>query len=388
MTEVVYLDHHATTPCDPRVVEAMIPWFGEHFGNAASVQHPTGQEAHRAVERARQQVAALVGASPREIVFTSGATESLNLALKGLVEAAPIGRDHLVVSAIEHKAVLDTCAALERRGATVTILPVDEGGFVDPEAVRDAVDARTVAVAVMAANNEIGTVQPLDAVAAVCRETGAHLLTDAAQAAGKIPLDVRATDLDLAALSAHKMYGPKGVGALFVRSRPRVRLAPQMHGGGHERGLRSGTLNVPGLVGFGEACDLARKRMGDDAERMARLRDRMLDRLREALPGVHLNGALTGRLPHNLNVAFEGVEGDALVRSLPDVALSSGSACTTATVEPSYVLKALGLPDWRVHASARIGLGRGNTAEDVERATERIIEAVRRHRAERGWSPG
>ncbi len=383
----VYMDHHATTPCDPRVVEAMVPYFTEHFGNAASRNHAFGWKAEEAVERAREQVAALIGASAKEIVFTSGATEADNLAIKGVVEMyGEQGPGHLVASVVEHSAVLDTVRHLERKGAQVTWLPVDAQGRVDPLAVRDALRDDTRLVCVMAANNEIGTVQPIAEIGAVCRERGVFLLTDAAQAAGRVPFDVEAMHVDLAALSAHKLYGPKGVGALYVRrKRPRVRLSVQMHGGGHERGMRSGTLNVPGIVGFGAACEIARKERDDEARRVAGLRDRLWARLSEALPAIYLNGppldVPDARLPNNLNVSFAYVEGESLLMGIPEVAVSSGSACTSASLEPSYVLKAIGVGDDLAHTSIRFGLGRFTTAAEVDFVAGRVIDTVRRLRA-------
>lgn len=388
----VYLDHHATTPCDQRVIEAMLPWFGEHFGNPASRDHAFGREALEAVERARGQVAEAIGARPDEIVFTSGTTESTNLALKGLAARARRSatrgdddrpaRHRLVVSAIEHEAVLEPCRTLEQQGVEVAHAPVDERGVVSVEALRRAVDERTLAVAVMAANNEIGTLQPIGEVAAVAREAGALLLCDAAQAVGKVPFDVRSPAVDLATFSAHKLYGPKGIGALYVRSgRPRIRLAPLLEGGGHERGLRSGTLNVPAIVGFGEACALAwREREADEAHTRG-LRDRLLTRLREEVDGVHVNGSLDARLPNNLHVSFEGVASDALLETLDDVAVSSESACGGGGGGPSHVLRALGLGDARAYSAVRFGVGRFTTAAEIDHAASRIGELVRRLRA-------
>lgn len=387
---VMYLDHHATTPVDPRVVEAMLPYFTHEFGNAASRTHAFGWRAEAAVEAARETVARALGArSEREIIFTSGATESNNLALKGAAHAYASKRDHLVTLASEHPSVLDPCAALEARGFRVTRLPVDQHGLVDSDAVRAVLEERTALVSVMAANNEIGVLQPIEEIGRVCRERGVVFHTDAAQAIGKVPLEVEAAHVDLLSLSAHKVYGPKGIGVLYVRSsRPRVRLEPLLHGGGHERGLRSGTLAVPLIVGLARALEIALGERAAESERLAVLRDRMLERLRDGLDGVTLNGHLRQRLPGNLNVSFAGVDGDALIASLPDVAVSSGSACTSAKPEPSHVLKALGLPDDLVRASLRFGLGRGNTAEEVERAADRVIEAVRELRTRRAQSAG
>jgi cysteine desulfurase len=377
------MDNASTTAVDPRVMEAMLPYFTERFGNAASRTHRYGWEAEEAVETARARVAALIGAAPREIVFTSGATESDNLAVKGVARAQRDRGDHVVTVATEHKAVLDAAAALRRDGFRVTVLPVGGDGRVDPEVVAGAIEARTVLVAVMAANNEIGVLHPLAEVGAICHARGVPLFTDAAQAAGKVPLDVATLAVDLVALSAHKMYGPKGIGALYVRRRdPRVQLQPLVDGGGHERGLRSGTLNVPAIVGFGVACDLAAATLTDEAARLKALRDRLLARLAADLDGVRVNGSLEHRLPGNLNVTFEGVEGDSLLVLVCDhVAVSSGSACTSASPEPSYVLKALGVPPALAQASLRFGLGRFTTADEVERAADAVAAAARRLRA-------
>jgi cysteine desulfurase len=378
----IYLDHHATTPCDPAVVEAMLPWLTRDFGNAASRAHTFGWSADAAVERARRQVAALIGASPKEIVFTSGATEANNLALKGVAESYAARGRHLVTCTTEHKAVLDPCDWLVTRGFEVTRLGVGADGLLDLADLEAALRPDTLLVSVMAANNEIGTLAPLERIGALCRARGVFLHTDAAQAAGKVPLDVHAQRLDLVSFTAHKLYGPKGIGALYVRRRdPQVRLAAQMHGGGHERGLRSGTLPVHQIVGFGEACALAATHLEADATRLSTLRDRLWAQLRE-VPGARLNGAAAPRLPGNLNVSFDGVEAEALLIALrPVVALSSGAACASATLEPSHVLRALGLDEERAHGSLRFGLGRGTTDDDVERvatAVVRAVEAVRR----------
>jgi cysteine desulfurase len=378
----IYLDHHATTPCDPAVVEAMLPWLTRDFGNAASRAHTFGWSADAAVERARRQVAALIGASPKEIVFTSGATEANNLALKGVAETYAARGRHLVTCTTEHKAVLDPCDWLVTRGFEVTRLGVGADGLLDLADLEAALRPDTLLVSVMAANNEIGTLAPLERIGALCRARGVFFHTDAAQAAGKVPLDVHAQRLDLVSFTAHKLYGPKGIGALYVRRRdPQVRLAAQMHGGGHERGLRSGTLPVHQIVGFGEACALAATHLEADATRLSTLRDRLWAQLRE-VPGARLNGAAAPRLPGNLNVSFDGVEAEALLIALrPVVALSSGAACASATLEPSHVLRALGLDEERAHGSLRFGLGRGTTDDDVERvatAVVRAVEAVRR----------
>jgi cysteine desulfurase len=383
MKSPVYMDHHATTPVDARVLAAMLPWFSEKFGNAASRNHAFGWEAEKAVERARGQVAAAIGAQAGDIVFTSGATEADNLALKGALEANASRGRHLVTAATEHKAVLDTARALERRGAALTVVPVRPDGLVDPDDVARALTEQTVLVSVMHANNEIGVLQPLAEIGALCRARGVLFHTDAAQSLTKVPLDVEAMNVDLASLSGHKIYGPKGVGALYVRRRgPRVRLAAQMDGGGHERGLRSGTLNVPAIVGFGLACELGAAEMAGEARRLAALRDRLWEKLRAGLDGVAVNGSLERRLPGNLNVSFDGVEAEALLLALDGVALSSGAACASATQEPSHVLRALGgSGDERALGSLRFGLGRGNTEVEVDEVAERLVREVQRLRA-------
>ncbi len=378
----IYLDHHATTPVDPRVLEAMLPYFTEEFGNAASRSHVFGWRAEAAVEVAREAVARAIGASdPREIVFTSGATESVNLALAGAARAHAAARNHLVVAATEHRAVLDTAAALERAGHPVTVVPVESDGRIDPGAIRRALGPRTLLVSVMAANNEIGVLQPLAEIGAVCRERGVLFHCDAAQAAGKIPLDVEALAIDLLSVSGHKLYGPKGVGALYVRSRPRVRLEPLLHGGGHERGLRPGTLPVPLLVGLGRALDLSLELREAEASRLASLRDRLLARVREGLDGVEVNGHPALRLAGNLNLSFDGVDATALLLALPDVALSTGSACSSAEPHPSHVLLALGLPEPRVRSALRIGIGRFNTEAEIDHVAGRLVAEVSRLRA-------
>lgn len=378
----VYLDDHATTRVDPRVLEAMLPYFTEKFGNAASRGHAFGWVADKAVERAREQVAAAIGAQPAEVVFTSGATESDNLAIKGALEAYTQRGDHVVTVTTEHKAVLDTCQHLERTGrARVTYVAPRPDGLVDLDAVAAAIEPRTVLVAVMAANNEVGVLQPLEELGALCRSREVLFFTDAAQAAGKVPIDVEAQRIDLLALSGHKVYGPKGVGALFVRRRaPRVRLGAQQHGGGHERGMRSGTLDVPGIVGLGAALDLARREQAEEARRVARLRDRLWAGLKARVPGVRLNGHAERRLPGNLNVTFRGVQGEALMNAARDVAVSSGAACSSADNEPSHVLRALGLPDEEVVASIRFGLGRFTTEEEVDFAVDHVARGVERLR--------
>jgi cysteine desulfurase len=378
----IYLDNNATTRTDPRVVEAMLPYFTEKYGNAASRNHVFGQQAEAAVEEARAQVADLIGASPREIVFTSGATESDNLALKGVAGMYRGKGDHLVTVATEHKAVLDPCKRLEREGFRVTVLPVDRFGRVTPEQVAEAVTDQTILVSVMAANNEIGTLQPIAAIGQLCKERGVLFHTDAVQAAGKVPLDVKEMGIDLLSLSAHKMYGPKGVGALYIRRRgPRVRLEPLLDGGGHEGGLRSGTLAVPNIVGFGVACTLCREEMAAEAERLQQLRERLRQGIMDRLSDTYLNGHPTERLPGNLNLSFAYVQGEALMMAVRDVAISSGSACTYASLEPSYVLRALGLSDDLAHSSIRFGLGRFNTEEEVDYTINEVTAAVERLRA-------
>jgi len=378
----IYMDYHATTPVDPRVLEAMLPFFCEHFGNAASHTHSFGWAAEEAVGQARAQVAALVGAEAREIVFTSGATESDALALRGAAHARRERGDHIVTTAIEHKAVLDTCKRLESEGFRVTCVPVGGDGVVDPEAIEAALESRTILVSVMAANNEIGTLQPLAAIGERTRSRGILLHTDAAQAVGKVRLDVDSMHLDLVSMSAHKMYGPKGVGALYVRrGERRVQLVPQTDGGGQERGLRSGTLNVPGIVGLGAACDIARLEMAAEAERLRSLRDRLQDGIHSRLEGVTLNGSRQHRLPGNLNLSFAGVQGESLLMAMNDVAVSPGAACDSAHSEPSHVMRALGVPDDLARSSIRFGLGRFNTAEEVDYVIDRVVGAVQRLRA-------
>jgi cysteine desulfurase len=374
----VFLDYHSTTPVDPRVLESMLPYFTEAFGNAASKQHAFGWEAAKAVDVARAQIAALLHASAGEIVLTSGATESNNLAIKGAAEALKDRGDHIVTAATEHKSVLDSCHRLERAGWRITRLPVDGEGFVDLNEIEAAVTDRTVLVSVMAANNEIGVIQPIAAIAAICRRHGVLFHTDAAQAAGKIPLDVEAMGIDLLSLTAHKFYGPKGAGALYVRRRkPRIALACQIDGGGHENGLRSGTLNVPGAVGLGAAAEICRAGMEEESRRLGRLRDRLLDGLRAAGDGVRVNGPLgSGRLPHNLHVSFDGVEGEALLMALGDLAVSTGSACSSGSQAPSHVLQAIGAATDAARASIRFGLGRTTTEQEIDFAVERVTKVV------------
>jgi cysteine desulfurase len=379
----VYLDHHATTPVDARVLDAMLPYFTERFGNAANRHYRQGWEADEAVEAARGQVAALLGARAREIVFTSGATEANNLAIVGACRALADRGRHVVTVATEHKAVLDTCHALGAEGWRVTVLPVDREGLIDPSAVADALTPETALVSVMAANNEIGVLQPVAEIGTLCRARGVVFHTDAVQAVGKVPFDVDAAHVDLASVTAHKMYGPKGIGALYVRrGRPRVELEPLVHGGGQERGLRSGTLNVPGIVGFGAAAAIAAAGREAEAARVGALRDRLLAGLRAELDGVQVNGSLAARLPHNLHVSFAGVDGEALITSVVEqVAVSSGSACASGSQEPSHVLKALGLGRDAAWGSIRFGLGRATTGADVDLAVQVVVGAVRRLRA-------
>jgi len=378
----IYMDNHATTPVDKRVLEAMLPYFSEKFGNAASRNHSFGWEAEEAVDKARNQIAALINGKPKEIIFTSGATESDNLAIKGVVEFYKDRGNHVITCVTEHKAVLDSCRALERSGkAAVTYLPVDRYGMVDPDAVRKAITDKTVLITIMYANNEVGTVHPIREIGKIAKEKGVLFHCDAVQAVGKLPVDVERDGIDLASLSAHKIYGPKGVGALWVRSKgPRVRITAQMDGGGHERGMRSGTLNVTGIVGLGAACEIAGQELPEEARRLTDLRNRLQAGLFERLDEVLLNGHPTERLPGNLNVSFAYVEGESLLMGISDVAVSSGSACTSATLEPSYVIRALGVNEELAHSSIRFGLGRFNTAEEVDFVTERVAKEVDRLR--------
>jgi len=378
----IYMDHHSTTPVAAEVFEAMRPYFMERFGNAASRNHPFGWAAEEAVEQARAQVARLLGAKPAEIVWTSGATESNNLAIKGVAAAYQEKGRHLITSQIEHHAVLDTCKRLEKDGYAVTYLPVDRSGMVDLADVERAITKQTILISIMAANNEVGTVQPVAEIGRMAKRHGVLFHSDAAQYLGRLPMSVEEWHVDLLSASAHKLYGPKGVGALYVRmSKPRVRLVSQMEGGGHEKGRRSGTLNVPGCVGFGAACALAEQDLPTEPARLTALRERLKARLWAEIDHLHLNGHPTRRLPGNLNVSFEFVEGEALLMSLKGIAVSSGSACTSATLEPSYVLRALGVPDELAHASLRFGIGRGNTEEEVEYVAGQVVENVTRLRA-------
>ena len=376
----IYMDYHATTPVDPRVVEAMSPYFTENFGNAASRNHAFGWRAEEAVGIARGQIAGLIGAVSREIVFTSGATESNNLAIKGVAEMHAERGNHIVTCATEHRAVLDTCRRLEKQGYRVSYMPVRRDGLVEPEAVRRALSDKTILISIMYANNEIGVIQPIAAIGQMARDHGVLFHVDAAQAVGKIPLDVERDQIDLMSFTAHKMYGPKGIGALYVRRKPRLRLSPQMDGGGHERGMRSGTLNVPGIVGFGRACELCQAELNEEADRLGLLRDKLKDGILNRIADVSINGSLEHRLPHNLNVSFAHVDGESLLMGLTDIAVSSGSACTTDLPEPSHVLQALGVKNELAHSSIRFGLGRFNTEEEVDYAINRVAEVVSRLR--------
>jgi cysteine desulfurase len=378
MARPVYLDYHATTPVDPKVLDAMLPYFTQQFGNAASKQHAFGWEAQEAVERARRQVASLLNASANEIVFTSGASESNNLAIKGVACALRDRGRHVITVPTEHKSVLDSCSRLERDGWTVSRVPVDGDGFIDLDALRDALTDGTTLVSVMAANNEIGVLQPLAAIAAIVHERGALLHTDAAQAVGKVPVDVATLGVDLLSLTAHKCYGPKGTGALYVRrQRPKIPIECQIDGGGHENGLRSGTLNVPGIVGLGACTEVAGGVLADESQRLAGLRDRLLTGLRSGLDGVRVNGSLERRLPHNLHVSFEGIEGEALLMALGDLAVSTGSACSSGSQAPSHVLQAIGAVGPGAGASIRFGLGRWTTDAEIDFAIERVTTVVR-----------
>ena len=378
----IYMDNNATTRTDPRVVAEMLPYFTEKYGNAASRNHPFGWEAEAAVEEARERIAGLIGASAKEMIFTSGATESNNLAIKGVAAMYKKKGNHVVTQATEHKAVLDTCKRLERDGFQVTYLPVDQYGRVSAEQVREALTDKTILVSVMAANNEIGTLQPIKAIGRLCKERGVLFHTDAVQAVGKLPIDVEDVGIDLLSLTAHKIYGPKGIGALYVRKKdPRVRLEPQIDGGGHERGMRSGTLAVPLIVGLGAACDIARREMAEESERTFRLRERLRKGIMDKLPESYLNGHPTERLPGSANISFAYVEGEGLMMGIKDVAVSSGSACTSASLEPSYVLRALGVGDELAHSSIRFGIGRFTTEGEVDYVADLVVREVNRLRA-------
>jgi cysteine desulfurase len=378
VTKPIYLDYHATTPVDPRVLEAMLPYFTDDFGNPASRQHTYGWKAQEAVDRARGEVAALIGATAGEVVFTSGATESNNLAIKGCAQSCRDRGDHIVTVVTEHKSVLDSFKRLEREGWRVTWLGVDADGFIRLDELRAAVTDKTVLVSVMAANNEIGVLQPLAEIGAIASAAGAMLHTDAAQAAGKVPIDVNAMGIDLLSLTGHKYYGPKGSGALYIRrKKPRLQLACQIDGGGHEQGLRSGTLNVPGIVGLGRAAAICRAEMAAESARLSALRDRLLDGLRSGLDGVRVNGSLARRLPHNLHVSFERIEGEALLMALGDLAVSTGSACSSGSQAPSHVLVAIGAVGDAAGASIRFGLGRTTTDADIDFAIDRVTTVVK-----------
>ncbi|NUQ78098.1 MAG: IscS subfamily cysteine desulfurase [Polyangiaceae bacterium] len=378
----IYMDYHATTPVDPRVMEAMLPFFNQKFGNAASRSHSFGWTAEEAVTHARERVAALIGAqNPKEIVFTSGATESDNLALKGVAEFYKEKGNHIITTVIEHKAVLDTCKRLEKQGYEVTYLPVTTEGLVDPDDVRKAITDKTILVSVMLANNEVGTVQPIAEIGKITRSKGILLHSDAVQGLGKVPFNVEEMNVDLASITAHKMYGPKGIGALYIRrSKPRVRITAQMDGGGHEFGMRSGTLNVPGIVGLGKAAEIMKSEGVEESKRIFGLRERLRQRLWKELDAIQLNGSLEKRLPGNLNVSFNFVEGEAMMMAIKDVAVSSGSACTSASLEPSYVLHAMGIGDDLAHSSIRFGIGRFNTEEEIDFVADLVVSKVNKLR--------
>jgi cysteine desulfurase len=378
----VYLDNNATTPCDPRVVETMLPYFTEHFGNAASRNHQYGWQAEEAVDFAREQAAKLVGAGPKELVFTSGSTEAVNLAIKGVFEMYAVKGNHIITAVTEHKAVIDTCKSLEKKGASVTWLPVNREGLIDLAELEAAIRPETILIAIMYANNEIGTIQPVREIGKIAKKHGVIFFSDATQAVGKIPVNVIDDGIDLLCFSGHKFYGPKGIGALYIRRKdPRVRLVPQMDGGGHEKGMRSGTLNVPAIAGFGKACEIAAREILLEGPKLAELRDNLEKGLLE-IPGACINGSKGSRLPQVTNIAFKGAESEALLMAInKDVAVSSGSACTSASIEPSYVLKAIGLTDTEAHSSLRFGVGRFTTREEIDFTIEKIKVAVTAMRA-------
>jgi cysteine desulfurase len=380
ISQQIYLDYQATTPCDPRVIEKMLPYFTQIFGNPHSRNHPHGWAAEEAIEKARGQVASLIGADPREIIFTSGATESNNLALKGVSGFYGDKKNHIITCVTEHKCVLDTCRHLEEDGFSVTYLPVHPNGLIDLNQLRKAIRPETVIVSIMAVNNEIGVIQPMAEIGKICREAGVFFHTDAAQAVGKIPLDVEAMNIDLLSISGHKIYGPKGIGALYVRRKPRVRLQALINGGGQERGMRSGTLPTPLCVGLGEACEIAKNEMESEAAHLKVLQDRLCEGLKSQLADVHLNGDAVARIPGNLNLSFAYVEGEGLMMGIKDLSVSSGSACTSSSLEPSYVLRALGVQEEMAHTSIRFGLGRYTTEEEVDTAIEKVVTAVKRLR--------
>src|ERR1700686_5523573 len=377
----IYMDNHATTPVDPRVVEAMLPYFTEKFGNAASRNHSFGWAGEEAVETSRQQIASLINATPKEIIFTSGATESDNLMIKGIAEMFREKGNHIITQAIEHKAVLDTCKNLEKHGFEVTYLPVQRDGRVNIEDLKAAIKPTTILITIMYANNEIGVINPIAEIGKIAKEHGIFFAVDGVQAVGKVPVDVQKDNIDLLAITGHKIYGPKGVGALYVRRRnPRVQLSAMVDGGGHERGMRSGTLNVPGIVGLGKACEIAGQEMAAEADRLGKVPDKLKNKLESNLDYVHVNGSMEHRLPANLNVSFVYAEGESLLMGINDVAVSSGSACTSASLEPSYVLKALGLGDDVAHSSIRFGLGRFNTEAEVDYVFDKVIDVVQKLR--------
>jgi cysteine desulfurase len=377
MKTPIYLDNHATTRMDPRVLDAMLPYFTEYFGNAASRNHEFGWVAEQAVDKARKQIADLIGATPREIIFTSGATESDNLAIKGVAEMYAEKGNHIITAATEHKAVLDTCKKLEKHGYRVTYLPLKGDGLIDLDMLRESFTDKTILVSIMYANNEIGVIQPVAEIGKMCRERGVLFHTDGVQAIGKVPVNVNTDNIDIMSITGHKLYGPKGAGALYVRRKnPRVQITAQMDGGGHERGMRSGTLNVPGIVGLGEACAICQREMPEEMARMRYLRDKLKNKLEAGIDEVFINGSMEHRLPQNLNMSFLYVEGESLLMGINDIAVSSGSACTSATLEPSYVLKALGLGDDLAHSSIRFGIGRFNTEEEIDYVADKLIEVV------------
>jgi cysteine desulfurase len=377
----IYMDNHATTRVDPRVLDAMLPYFSDTFGNAASRNHEFGWVAEQAVEQAREQIAKLIGATSKEIIFTSGATESDNLAIKGVAEMYREKGDHIITQTTEHKAVLDTCKRLEKHGFRVTYLPVQKDGRIDLDDLKRAIDEKTILVSIMHANNEIGVLQPVREIGQLCHERGVLFHTDAVQSAGKVPFNVIEDHIDLASISAHKIYGPKGVGALYVRRKnPRVQLVAQIDGGGHERGMRSGTLNVTGIVGLGKACEIAMHELPEETAKLTQLRDRLKQQILSNLDEVYVNGSMEHRVPGNLNISFAYVEGESLLMGINDIAVSSGSACTSATLEPSYVLKALGTGDDLAHSSIRFGIGRFNTQAEVDYVAKRVVETVKRLR--------
>jgi len=375
------MDNHATTPVDPRVVDEMLPYFTQKFGNAASHNHSFGWAAEEAVQAARERIAKLIGATAKEIVFTSGATESDNLAIKGVAEAYRERGNHIITAVTEHKAVLDSCKRLEAEGYRVTCLPVTTDGLIDLDDLKRALNDKTILVTIMAANNEIGVLQPIDEIGNLCRERGVLFHTDATQAVGRIPVDVEEQNVDLMSISAHKMYGPKGIGALYVRARnPKVQITAMIDGGGHERGMRSGTLNVPGIVGLGKACAIASHELAEESAHLLNLRERLRERITSRLDGVAINGSMEHRLPGNLNMSFSSIDGEALLLGISDIAVSSGSACRSAAIEPSHVLKALGISDELAHSSIRFGIGRFNSEAEIDYVADRVVDTVQQLR--------